>query len=80
MEHIGIYETRNELSKLIQRVQQGEEFIITNRGEEVAALVSPKEARQKKAMESLAKIRAAFKKKPPGTLEEMIKWSKEGRR
>jgi len=79
MEHIGIYEARSNMSDLVQRVQQGEEFTITRRGAEVAILTSVDKQRKQRGIEALAKLRAIFKHAPV-TAEEMIAWSKEGRR
>lgn len=39
MTHIGIHEAKTQLSKLVKRVQAGEEIVITRRGEPAARLV-----------------------------------------
>jgi len=39
MEEIGTHEARTRLSELLAKVRQGEEFLITNRGEPVAKLI-----------------------------------------
>jgi prevent-host-death family protein len=39
MEQIGTHEAKTHLSELLARVRQGEEFLITHRGEPVAKLV-----------------------------------------
>ena len=36
---IGLFQAKNGLSELVQRVSQGEELIITRRGKDVAMLV-----------------------------------------
>jgi prevent-host-death family protein len=41
MPTVGIFEAKNRLSELVERVAQGEEIIITRRGEVVARLVPP---------------------------------------
>jgi prevent-host-death family protein len=38
MEHIGIREMRQNLSRYARRARQGESFLITDRGQEVAQL------------------------------------------
>lgn len=38
MEHVGIREMRQNLSRYTQRTRQGESFLITDRGREVAQL------------------------------------------
>ena len=39
MEQIGTHEAKTRLSELLSRVREGEEFLITNRGEPVAKLI-----------------------------------------
>ena len=39
MRSIGLFQAKNGLSELVQRVSQGEEFMITRRGKDVAMLV-----------------------------------------
>jgi antitoxin (DNA-binding transcriptional repressor) of toxin-antitoxin stability system len=41
MASIALFEAKNRLSELIDRVQAGEEFVITRRGKEVARLALP---------------------------------------
>lgn len=38
---IGVHEAKSHLSRLLERVQAGEEIVITRRGEQVARLVPP---------------------------------------
>lgn len=42
MLEVGAYEAKNKLSALLDRVEAGEEIIITRRGKVVAKIVSPK--------------------------------------
>jgi prevent-host-death family protein len=39
METIGVYDAKNKLSRLLDRILKGEEFTITRRGEAVARLL-----------------------------------------
>ena len=39
MEHIGIYEARSRFSKLVERVEAGDEVILTRRGQPVARMI-----------------------------------------
>jgi prevent-host-death family protein len=39
---IGAFEAKTHLSKLLERVEAGEEIVITRHGKEVARLVPPK--------------------------------------
>lgn len=40
---VSIYDAKTNLSKLIEKVNQGEKVVITNRGKVVAELVAPKQ-------------------------------------
>ncbi len=41
MTTVGIFEAKNRLSELVERVARGEEIVITRRGEHVARLMPP---------------------------------------
>lgn len=41
MSSVGIFEAKNRLSELVERVQRGEEITLTRRGEVVARIVPP---------------------------------------
>ncbi|HVL57608.1 MAG TPA: type II toxin-antitoxin system prevent-host-death family antitoxin [Burkholderiaceae bacterium] len=57
---IGIFEAKNRLSELIDRVESGEEVTITRRGVVVARLVPPRDADgQRKAREAIERLRDA---------------------
>ena len=55
MKHIGIKEARQNLRSLIQKVEHGEQIVITRQGEAVAQLGPPRKVR--KALPSLAEFR-----------------------
>jgi len=81
MTTIGSFEAKKNLSKLLERVRQGERFVITKRGTPVAELVpiiSPSDRRQREAI--IAQIKSFREKRPRvgrGEIREMIE---EGRR
>jgi len=50
MESIGIYEAKSKLSELVEKVEAGQEVIITRRGRPVVKLVRAK--RQKEGVDS----------------------------
>jgi len=60
VQHIALFEARNRLSELIDRVQDGEEIVITRRGKAVARLVpaSAVDAAQR-ALDAVAGLRAS---------------------
>lgn len=61
MERIGIYDARARLSELIERVQSGEEVVLTRHGEPVARLVPAKVARKPSRAAAVTRIRALAK-------------------
>ena len=62
MERIGIYDARAKLSELIERVQAGEEVVLTRHGEPVARLVPAKPRQRRSKADAVARIRALSKK------------------
>jgi prevent-host-death family protein len=58
MERIGIYDARAKLSELIDRVQSGEEVVLTRHGEPVARLVPEKARRKRSRAAAVVRIRA----------------------
>jgi prevent-host-death family protein len=62
MERIGIYDARAKLSELIERVQSGEEVVLTRHGEPVARLVAEKPRRKRSRAAAVARIRALARK------------------
>ena len=62
MERIGIYDARSKLSELIERVQSGEEVVLTKHGLPVARLVPEKRRRKRSRAAAVARIRALARK------------------
>jgi prevent-host-death family protein len=46
MDHVGVHEAKTHFSKLLKRVEAGEEITITRSGEVVARLVPPVEPKR----------------------------------
>ena len=60
MTEIALYEAKNRLSELLDRVQAGEEFVITRRGKAIARLSAPDtEANRQQAHDAVAALRAS---------------------
>ena len=76
---VGMHEAKSQLSKLVAFAQNGEEVLITNRGEVVARIVGAGKDKNK-AKELMDKMRAMTKKHPIATLEEILEWKNEGRK
>lgn len=83
MSEFGLFEAKNKLSALVNRVEKGEEITITRRGLPVAKLVpaNPGIDREKAraAVKGLMELRAKLKG-PPLTWEEIKAMRDEGRR
>jgi len=62
MERIGIYDARARLSELIERVQSGEEVVLTRHGEPVARLVPEKQQRRRSRAATVKRIRTLARK------------------
>ena len=62
MNDVALFEAKNRLSELINRVEAGEEIAITRRGKVVARLVppAPEEAGQR-ALDAIASLRTCRK-------------------
>lgn len=84
MKHVGIFEAKTNLSRLIEQVEKGQEITITRHGKPVVKLVparaglTPEQiAERKEAIRRLQEI--AAKLKINATQEEIKAWINEGR-
>lgn len=70
MKQIGAFEAKNTLGALLDRVQRGEEIVITRHGKPVARLI-PNVDRidQQQAETALQRIRERAKTLPPDTFD-----------
>ena len=57
MTEIGAFEAKTNLSELLDRVERGEEVVITRRGRPVARLVPAADTRQRNAAEAVKHLR-----------------------
>ena len=78
MTTIALFEAKNRLSELIDRVQAGEHFEITRRGKVVASLTTAQESGSR-AMEAVEGLRASRKGVSLGRLKSRDLMA-EGRR
>ncbi len=79
MPHIGAYEAKTKLSRLLRRVEAGERFVITKHGRPVAELISFRPDDSEKVQVAIDDLRA-FRKThclDGLSVQEMIE---EGRR
>lgn len=81
---VGAFEAKTKLSALLDRVERGEEIVITRRGKAVARLVpaSDEQDRLDRQARAIEKLRAFGEKfKGRGITHAEIKgWINEGRR
>jgi prevent-host-death family protein len=84
MKHVGIFEAKTNLSRLIEQVEKGQEVTITRHGKPVVKLVraraelTPEQiAERRDAVQQLQEI--ASKLKVNATQEEIKAWINEGR-
>jgi len=84
MKHVGIFEAKTNLSRLIEQVEKGQQVMITRNGKPVAKLVrvrsepTPEEVeRRREALKRLREI--ANELKINATQEEIKAWINEGR-
>ncbi len=84
MKHVGIFEAKTNLSRLIEQVEKGQEVTITRHGKPVVKLVR---ARSEPTPEQIAERKEAIKRlqeiasrlKINATQEEIKAWINEGR-
>ena len=82
-ETVGAFAAKTHLSELLDRVERGEEIIITHRGKAIAKLAPAEPAgRSKRAQSAAKRLRALSTQLRPGTFDWQT-WKKlrdEGRR
>ncbi|MGD0272059.1 MAG: type II toxin-antitoxin system prevent-host-death family antitoxin [Candidatus Sulfotelmatobacter sp.] len=84
---VGAFEAKNKLGSLLDRVERGEEIVITRHGKPVARLVPntelPDQDRVRAAFARLRERARQLARENPGQpafdWEEMKKWRDEGR-
>ncbi len=83
MKEIGTFEAKNQLSALLDLVEQGEDILITRHGRPVARLVPPEGAFSKtQAQDAALRLRALAREANLGPFdwEEWKTYRDEGRR
>jgi len=66
-QQIGVFEAKTHFSKLLEKIEQGNDFIVTKRGKTVARIIpfekEPEMTRQE-AFEQLVEMRKLYRGKP----------------
>ena len=61
MDTVGAFDAKTNFSALLERVERGEQIVITRRGKPVARLMPIATARKVKVSDAMAKLRALRK-------------------
>ena len=74
MEHIGVYQAKTHLPRLLERVQSGEMITITRHGTPVAVLLPPPDTARQPLEKVIASLRLFRQKHSLGglSIKEMI--------
>jgi prevent-host-death family protein len=67
---IGAYEAKTRFSELIARAEQGESFVVTKHGREVARIEPPQSVEQAKARQAVEALRKFREAQGPPVLEQ----------
>lgn len=76
MVEVNVKDARSQLSTLLDRVEQGEEVIITRRGKKVARMIQPQTTQ---SLPSLKDFRASLKVRGKPMSQTVIDARNEGR-
>ena len=80
MQTIGMFEAKTHLPEVIRNVQKGETYMLTNRNQEVAIIMSVSEYYRSSKESSYAKVKSIFKTNVFGDSDEIISMRDEGRK
>ena len=76
---VPLAEAKAKLSELIERVNRGEEFVITRHDAEIARLIPAHRPGRGNVGEAIARMRAGRQERRASTVE-LRQWREEGRR
>lgn len=79
MQSIGMFEAKTHLTKLIKDVQKGQTYVLTNRSQEVAVIMSIQDYNRTFKSLPFDRLREIFKSKPFESADEIISMRDEGR-
>ena len=78
--NIGLYEIKTNLPEILRRVQEGESFTITDRGDPVADLLPSRTASKQKVAAAIDNILRMSKKTVPVSDDLLEECRREGRK
>jgi prevent-host-death family protein len=80
MQTIGMFDAKTHLPEVIRNVQKGETYMLTNRNQEVAIIMSVSNYYRSSKESSYAKIKDIFKINTLGNSDEILAMRDEGRK
>jgi prevent-host-death family protein len=80
MQTIGMFDAKTHLPELVRNVQKGETYMLTNRNQEVAILISVSEYNRTSKEVSYDALRNIFKKNIFKNNDEITEFKNKGRR
>jgi prevent-host-death family protein len=80
LETMSFTEAKAKLSEVFDRVQSGDEFIVTRHNQVVGRIVPEKRRNQAQIDYAVNRLIELRKETQPVTLDEIIAWKNEGRR
>ncbi len=79
MQTIGMFEAKTHLPEVIRNVQKGQKYILTNRNQEVAIIMSIQDYNKSFKSFPYEKLKNIFKSNPFKSVDEIIGMRDEGR-
>lgn len=78
---VGVFEAKTKFSELLDRVEKGEEVVVTRHGKAVARLSPVQDEERKKRLAAAMDRIKELRKRTAGnaTIEEIVQWIREGR-
>ena len=80
MKNIGMFEAKTHLPEVIRNVQKGETYMLTNRNQEVAIIMSVSDYYRGSKESSYSKIKSIFKTNSLGNFDDIIGMRDEGKK
>lgn len=80
MQTIGMFEAKTHLPEVVRNVQKGETYMLTNRNQEVAIIMSVSEYYRSSKESSYAKIKSIFQTNALGGPDEIMAMRDEWRK
>ena len=75
---VNLVQAKAHLSELLDKVEAGEEVIITRHGRAIARIIPESDRRRREIDEALADIRELRKHTGEVSIEELLAWRHEG--